>query len=318
MATHSWVSDGPSGVYKNHDLSSEIRMAAIQQTKFMSFVKPEPGYGKNQGESVTITRISNVAVPTSDILTETDRIPEDDVSLSTQAITVSERGRAIPYTSLALDLAHFDLENAIQAKLRDQLAIRLDNAASAAFKAGQVLAIPTGVSTTTFDTDGTASSVAASNLNMYHVEQIYDYMYGSLYMQPYTGDNYIAIISYKAARGLKSDPKWVDWQKYTDPEAKYNGEIGRLENIRFIVTNNSTALSATAGTGSVLGEGVFFGQDPVSMAVAEDPHLRAKETEDYGRSKGVAWYGIYGFDQIWKSSANAGEARVIYMTGNAS
>lgn len=318
MANHSWTADAPTGVYKNHDLSARIRMAAIQQTKFMSFVKPEPGYGKKQGESITITRVSNVSVPTSDVLNETTRIPEDTISLSTQAISVSERGRAIPYTSLSVDLGHFDLENAIQMKLRDQLAISMDNTASAAFKAGQVLAIPTGVSTTTFDTDGTASSVAASNLNMYHVEQIRDYMYGSLYMQPYAGDDYICVMSYKAKRGLMSDPKWVDWKKYTDPSAKYNGEVGRIENIRFVETNNTSALSATAGTGSVLGEAVFFGQDPVCMAVAQDPELRAKESEDYGRSKGVAWYGIYGFDQIWKSSANAGEARVVYLTGNAS
>lgn len=318
MASHSWVADAPSGVYKNHDLSARIRMAAIQQTKFMSFVKPEPGYGKKKGESITITRVSNVDVPVDDTLQENSRIPEDEISLSTQAIVVAERGRAIPYTSLSIDLSHFDLENAIQMKLRDQLSVSLDNVASTAFKAGQIIAIPTGVATTTFDTDGTPSSVANSNLNMYHVEQIRDYMYGSLYMKPYSGDDYICVMSYKAKRGLMSDPKWVDWKKYTDPSAKYNGEVGRIENIRFIETNNTSALAADKGAGGVLGEATFFGQDPVCMAVAQDPELRAKESEDYGRSKGVAWYGIYGFDQIWKSSANAGEARVVYMTGNAS
>jgi hypothetical protein len=104
MAQHSWVSDGPSGVYKNHDLSSKIRMASIKEAKFMQFVKPEEGYGKGKGESVTIVRVSNVTVPTSDVLSELSRVPEDTLSLSTQAITVSERGRAIPYTKLSVDL----------------------------------------------------------------------------------------------------------------------------------------------------------------------------------------------------------------------
>jgi N4-gp56 family major capsid protein len=316
MANHSWVADAPAGVYKNHDLSSKMRMAAIEDTKFMGFTKPEPGYGKKMGESITITRVSNVDVPTSDVLNENVRIPEDGISLSTQAITVSERGRAIPYTSLSIDLGHFDLENSIQMKLRDQLSLAMDITAAAAFKEGQVKAIPTGVATTVFDTDGTASSAATSNLNMYHVEQIRDYMFGTLNIRPFSGDDYVALISYKAKRGLMSDPKWVDWKKYTDPQAKYNGEVGRIENTRFVEVNHTSALSATQGTGSVLGEGVFFGQDPVVMAVVQDPELRAKESEDYGRSKGVAWYGIYGFGQVWKDSANSGEARVVHLTSS--
>lgn len=80
--------------------------------------------------------------------------------------------------------------------------------------------------------------------------------------------------------------------------------------------NNTNSLSATLGTGSVLGEAVFFGDDPVAMATVIDPELRAKESGDYGRSKGVAWYGVYGFDQIWYDSANAGEARVVHVTSS--
>lgn len=314
--SHSWTSDGVSGVYKNHKLSSKIRMAAIAEAKFMQFVQPEDGYGRNNGESVTITRVSNVTVPTSTLLVEGVRISEDNVSLSTQAITVAENGRAIPYTNLAVDLSHFDLKNAIQRKLRDQLKLSLDISAAAAFKEGKVLAIPSALSTTTFDTDGTASTAAVSNLNMYHVESIRDYMFSTLNIDPYMGDDYMCVLITKAKRGLLRDPQWQDWKKYTDPSAKFNGEIGRIENIRFVETNHTSALSDSKGTGSVLGEAVFFGADPVRMAVAQDPELRAKESEDYGRSKGVAWYGIYGFGQIWKDSANAGEARVVYVTSS--
>jgi N4-gp56 family major capsid protein len=316
MAAHSWVSDGPSGVYKNHDLSSKIRMAAIKEAKFMQFVKPEEGYGKKKGESVTITRVSNVTVPSDDVLVELSRVPEDTLSLSTQAITVAERGRAIPYTKLSVDLASFDLGGAIQKKLKDQLKLRMDITAATAFKAGQILAVPTGISATTFETDGSVSNAAVSNLNMYHVESIRDYMFSTLNIAPYVDDDYVCIMITQAKRGLMRDPAWVDWKKYTDPAAKYNGEIGRIENIRFVETNHTTALADAAGTGSVLGKAVFFGEDPVTMAVAEDPHLIAEENvgHDFGRQKSVAWYGIYGFGQIWSDSANAGEARVVYVT----
>jgi len=311
-----WQFDAPSGVYKNHKLSSQIREAAIAETKFMQFVRPEPGYGKKMGESINITRVSNVSVPTSSNLEENVRIPEDNVTLSTQAITVAENGRSIPFTSFAADLSHLDLRNVIQKQLKNQMKLLLDIDAATAFKAGQVKAIPTGISALTFDTDGTASSAATVNLNMYHLEEIRDYMYSTLHIEPAVGDDYIGLIATKAKRGIMRDPAWEDWKKYTDPSAKFNSEVGRAENIRMVEVNHASALSGSKGTGSVLGEGVFFGEDAVVMAVAEDPELRAKMADDYGRSQGVAWYGIYSFGQIWSDSASAGEARVVHLTSS--
>lgn len=309
----SWQYDAPSGVYKNHEMSSKLRMAAIAETKFMQFVSPEPGYGKKKGESITITRVSNIAVPTSGKLSEQSRIPEDEVALSTVAITVSEWGRSIPITSLSQDLGKFDIQNAIQKKLRDQMALVLDSAAANAFKSAKVKAIPDGVSSLVFDTDGTASTTALANLNVYHVEQIRDYMFSTLNIPAYEGGDYMCLISTKAKRGLVSDPNWEVWHKYTDPQAKYNGEIGRLENIRFVEINNTAALSGSKGSGSVLGEAVFFGDDAVAMAVAQDPELRASVPQDYGRVQGVAWYGILEFGIVW-DTANAGEAKVVHLT----
>lgn len=313
---HTWVYDAPTGVYKNHQMSSNLRMAAIAETKMVQFCRPEPGYGKKKGESITITRVSNIAVPTSARLAENNRIPEDEISLSTVAITVSEWGRAVPYSSLAQDLGKFDVENVIQKKLRDQMALVMDSAAADAFSAGKIKAIPTGASALTFDTDGTASTQATVNLNMYHVEQIRDYMFSTLNIPAYEGGDYMCLISTKAKRGLVSDPAWESWHKYTDPSSKYNSEIGRIENIRFVEINNTAALSGSLGSGSVLGEAIFFGDDAVAMAVAEDPELRAAMPQDFGRQKSVAWYGILEFGQVWGDSASAGEAKVVHVTSS--
>lgn len=309
----SWQFDAPTGVYKNNSLSSSLRMAAIAETKFMQFVRPEPGYGKKKGESITITRVSNIDVPTNGRLAENNRIPEDELTLSTVAITVSEWGRSVPYTSLSEDLGKFDVENMIQKKLRDQMALVMDSAAAAAFKTAKVKAIPDGTSSIVFDTDGTPSTAATVNLNVYHVEQIRDYMFSTLNIPAYEGDNYIGLVSTKAKRGIVNDPAWETWHKYTDPEAKFKSEIGRLENIRFIEINNTAALSGSKGTGGVLGEAVFFGDDAVAMAVAEDPELRAAIPQDFGRQKSVAWYGILEFGLVW-DTANAGEAKVVHLT----
>lgn len=309
-----WQYDAPTGVFKNHQMSSKLRMAAIAECKFMQFVNPEPGYGKQKGESITISRVSNITVPTNGRLNEGIEIPQDELVLSTIAITVSEWGRSVPYTSLSTDLSKFDIGNVIQKKLRDQMALVMDSAAADAFQAGKIKAIPTGVASLTFDTDGTPSTAATVNLNVYHVEQIRDYMFSTLNVPAYENGDYMCLISTKAARGLKNDPAWEVWHKYTDPSKKYNSEIGKLEGVRFVEINNTASLSGSLGTGAVLGEAVFFGDDAVAMAVAQDPELRTEMPKDFGRSKNVAWYGILEFGQIWGDSASAGEARVVHVT----
>jgi N4-gp56 family major capsid protein len=309
----TWTYDAPSGVYKSHEMSTALRHAAIAETKFMQFVKPEQGYGKNKGESITITRVSNLTVPTSGVIAENQQIPEDAMTISTVSITVSEFGRAVPYTSLSEDLAVFNIENMIQRVLVDQMKLVMDKAAAGAFKNAMIKAVPDSVSSLTVTTNGSAGATAASNLNFYHVEQIRDYMFSALYVPPFEGDDYIGLISTKGKRGLMQDPAWEDWHKYTDPQSKFNSEVGKIENIRFIEVNNTNALSGSLGTNGVLGEAVIFGQDAVAMAVALDPELRAGIPQDFGRQKSIAWYGILNFGLIW-TTGNPGEARVVHVT----
>ena len=313
MAQFTWTQDSPSGPYKNHELSELLRDAAIAETKFMQFVKPEAGYGKKKGESITITRVSNLTVPSNGRLVEGQQIPEDALQLTTKSITVSEWGRAVPYTSLSDDLSMFNIENIVQKELVKQMKLVLDNAAAAAFKTTLIKAVPNGIASISITTNGVPGATASSNLRYYHVEQIRDYMYSTLLVPPYEGDEYIGLISTKAKRGLMSDPAWEDWHKYTDPSAKYNGEVGKVENIRFIEVNNSGALNNAIGSGGVLGEGVIFGSDAVAMAVALDPELRAGIPQDFGRSQAVAWYAIADFGLVW-DTANAGEAKVVHIT----
>lgn len=314
MAQFQWQFDAPTGVFKSHELSSRIYEAAVADSKFMDFVRPIEGFGKKKGETVTLTRIAALTEPTDASLSEGERIPEDEFSVTTTSITVSEIGRAVPYTSLADDLSFFDLENPIQNKLKEQMTLVMDTKAAAAFKTAKVKYIPTGAATSTFDTDGTASTAATNNMNFFHAEEIVDYLYDTLFCQPYEGDDYIGIFRTLALRGIKRDTDFETWNKYTNPQAKYNGEVGRIENIRFIGTNHSQALGKI-GTSSVLGEGVVFGADAVAVAEVETPELRAAMPTDFGRSKAVAWYGILEFGLIW-DTANAGEAKVVHVASS--
>lgn len=316
MAQFQWQFDAPSGVFKSHAMSQRLYMAALENSVFMDFIQPVDGYGRKKGDTVTLTRIAAISEPSSSDLTEGERIPEDSYSISTTSITVVEIGRSVPFTSFAEDLTFFDLENGIQRRLRDQMGLTLDTKAAAAFKTAQVKYIPTGLAAGTFDTDGTASTNASANWNVFHIEEVRDYLFDTLQTPPWQGEDYVAVFRTLGLRGIKRDPSWEEWHKYTDPQAKFNNEIGRIENIRHIETNHANAL-AKKGSSSALGEGVVFGQDAVAMAEVLTPEIRAQTNvgHDFGRSNAAAWYGILEFGIIW-DTANAGQARIVHVTSS--
>lgn len=307
----SWAFDAPTGTYKSHAMSMKLYEAAVANSICLDHVSTAEGYGRKKGETVTLVRVRNIAEPTSADLDELNRIPEDEFDLSTKLITVKEIGRAVPYTSLSEDLSAFDLENPIQSKLKDQMRLVLDTKAATAFKRAQVKYAPTGAATATITTNGTFGATATANLNFFHVEEIRDYMYDTIHVPPIEGGTYVGMFRTRGLRGIKRDTKWEEWHKYTDPQAKFNGEVGQIEGVRFIESNHSRAFE-NVGTGSVLGEGVVFGQDSVALAEAMTPELRAAIPDDFGRAKAVAWYGILEFDIIW-DTGNDGEARIVHV-----
>lgn len=311
MAQFTWSFDMPTGVWKQHALSSKIYQAAVEESVFMDYVRPVDGFGRGSGENITLKRVSAIAEPSSPNLSEGIRIPEDNLTLSTKAITVVEVGRAVPFTSFAEDLSDFNVENTVQAELKRQMKLALDTKAAAAFKRTKIKYAITGLASNNIATTGTFGATSTANMNVFHAEEIRDYMYDTLRAPAYSDDDYIGIFRTLGIRGLKRDPDWEEWHKYTDPSAKYNSEVGRIESIRFVETNHNAALGKV-GTGSVLGEGVVFGADAVAMAEALTPELRAAMPQDFGRQRAVAWYGILEFDVIW-DTGNAGEAKIVHV-----
>lgn len=318
MAQFTWTFDSPTGTYKNFALSKKLYEAAVENSVFMDHVTPVAGYGKKQGDTVTLTRIRNITEPVSADLDETVRIPEDEFTLSNRAITVKELGRAVPYTSLSMDLSAYDLENPIQRKLREQMRLVLDTKVALAFRASLIKYTPTGTGVDVANTtnvvavNGVAATLATRNVKFFDIEFIRDLMFDTYQVPPLESGDYLGIFRTLGIRGIKNDPKWEEWHKYTDPQAKFNGEVGRIEGIRFIETNHANAMRKFTN----MGEGVIFGDEGVAMAEALTPELRAAIPGDFGRSRAVAWYAILEFGLIW-DTANPGEVKSIHVTSTS-
>src|SRR5713226_7106959 len=314
MAQQSWASDsGATGFRTVVDISKKVVHAAQPMMKARQFVSVEPAFGKNKGESVQIYRAANTDVAEdSAAINELDRIPTTRVSVTPRLITVNEYGRAIPFTGKVETLAEVDVESNVYLKaLRNHMAKTIDFQTMSAFKSSDLIATPISSTAITWSATGTAGATAGSNITARHVKDIVDAMktgiFGSNVGRPvpyYDGESYVCLASVKFLRGLKDDPDYEVAAKYAHPEDLYLGEVGRFYNVRFIETNHTTALSNGVGTGSVLGEAIFFGEDPIREIVAIPEEIRAKLPEDYGRDKGLAWYSMLGWGRVWDFSTD--------------
>ena len=311
-----WGTDAQGGYLANNKLSKQIRYAAQPLMFFRQFVRIEPGLGKNKGDTIEFDRISDVA-DSGGALSETSTIPETQVTISRGSLTVNEYGNSIPYTGKLEALAEFSPDNIITVAFRNDMAKVLDSACGAAFKAAQVKYTPTGTAGTpsgVFAPNGTAGAAATRNIQMYDIKQIRDYMVKTMLVPKYDGKDYVCIASTDFLRGIKDDDYFIEAKHYGDPQSLFNGEVGRIEGIRFIEETN--VLSNTLGTTSYGGEAVIFGADPVVEGLVTPEEIRAKIPTDYGRSKGVAWYFLGGFQGVWTdiSPAVAGQARIVHIT----
>lgn len=303
----AWVWDAPSGVYKDHAISSRIREAAIADAVFMRFMRPESNFGKGRGQSVTITRVFPLDKATR--VNELDRLPSGRPLIDTTSINVSEWGFKIPITEFEKNLTHFDLTNQFQRVLRDQMRLTMDDMAATAMKQTPYKYTPMSTGGV-FATAGTAGDTADVNWRVADLRAIHDEL-RTLKAPKFRGGKYTGILSTKAARGIKNDPEYKDWQAPTSSGPLMDGRLRDVENFMLVETNHDDVLSDSLGTNSVMGEAIFFGQDPAVLATVDEPELRAGIPEDLGRFRDVGWVGTIEAGLVWDL---ADYARVIHGT----
>jgi N4-gp56 family major capsid protein len=305
----SWQFDAPSGVYKNHALSSQIREQAAADALFAQFLDPVRGFGKGKGATVTIHRV--LQLPLAGKVDELDNLPTGYAAIQKVSATVSEWGFAIELTSFEEDLAFFDLRNKQQRMLRDQMTLTMDKMSADALKLTPIDAIATSAASLTMETDGTVSNQALANLTVAHLRQLHDYFRQTLKCPKFRNNRYVGILSTRAARGIKNDPEFKDWQAPTGSGPFMDGMLRDIEGFQLYESNHASALDDDIGSSGVCGEAVFFGADAGFFATVQDPELRAGLTTDLGRKRQIGWVGTMEAGLTWDVAATA---RCIHLT----
>lgn len=303
----AWTWDAPTGTYKNHALSSNIRREAVADALVMKFLRPESGYGKKRGDTITITRI--LKLPLAGRVSETDRLPSGRPAIQTKSLTVSQWGFKIPITEFEKNLTHFDLTNPFQQSLREQMALTMDVMSADALKTTPYKFVPL-LAGSAFDTVTPTGSTADKNLDIGDLRQIHDELRGVLKVPSFRNGRYVGILSTRAARGIKNDPEYKDWLAPSTSAPLTTGRLVDVEGFALFESNHTDALADLVGASTTTGEAIFFGADAGFLAVIQNPEIRAGIPEELGTFQEIGWVGTLEAGLTWEVAA---QARVIHV-----
>lgn len=312
MPAQVWSANTLGGYMYADNLSNELRHAVQGAAKFRQFCDLTEALGKNKGDTYHWNVYSKISTQ-GGTLTETNTMPQGNFTLSQGTGTVHERGNSVPYTGLLDNHSAQPIKKVIHRVLKDDVRNAMDNAAWTQFDQTPLRVVPTAGTATdsvVLTTNGTATATNNVAFGKDHNKAIVDLM-KERKIPPYIQDDYYALAWPSTLRTLKNDLEAIHQYTETGFGLIMNGEIGRYENTRFVeqtqvakggaadsVTYDPVTETADAWDNAKSDWIYFMGDDTVVEGVTIFEELRGKLPDDYGRSKGLAWYAINGFSIV--------------------
>lgn len=318
MTGQIWATNSLGGFMYADKLSDELRTFVQGVTKFRQFCDAKDanksrnteGNKLGKGDAFHWNIYSDLATQGTK-LTETSTVPETGFTISQGTLTIDEWANAVPYSGKLDNLSEQPIREIIKKGLKNDVRKAFDTEAHAKFNKTLVRVVPasSGTSTValTLTENGTCTGTNTIAMGATHVKLIVDTM-KERNIPPYTGDDYVALANVSTYRPLKNVLETL--HQYTSEGFKliHNGEIGRYENVRFVeqtfikkgISNNGTAWSTGLSDWCY-----FFGEDTVAEGIVVAEELRGKLPGDFGRSKGIAWYALLGFEIVHNLAAQS-------------
>lgn len=328
MAGQLWAVNSLGGFYYSLNLSKELRMGVQATSKFRQFCDVKDAWGKVSRSGQTFTwDVVPMMSRGNRALTETNTIPQGNHTVVQGTLTMNERGYSVPYSEMLESMSQFAVKQPIMKVLKYDAMVDLDSLVWQQFNKTPLRAAATATGDAiTLTTNSTATLTVSQGISTTNLKSIVDTMKGRN-IPYYTDRDYYAIARPLALRKLKDQLESI--QQYTTDglEMIMNGEIGRYSDTRFVEQTtipvggaaDSTTFDPFTDTGDAwnsgsgtTGDWVFvFGADTVCEAVHTPEEIRAKIPDDYGRSKGVAWYALLGYGITHNDSSNVAQARIV-------
>jgi hypothetical protein len=291
-------------------LSETWRNSLQPMCRFRQFVDVEEALGKNAGEKYIWTIYGDTADNGSRELDETQPMPSTTFPVYNGEVIVTEHGISIPSTLKYETMSEHNVPEIITKTLKNDANRAFDRLAHAQFDATILRAV--GSSTATISLTDNSTPSGANNVNMLkgHVKTIRDLM-EERNIPVFDNEDYMCVARPTTLSPLMDDLESVF--QYTDEGYKriVNGERGRYASIRFLTQTN---IASESWSNAKSDAAYFFGADTVTEAITIPEELRGKIPDDFGRSKGIAWYYLGAFAITHADTTNAEskkQARII-------
>ena len=326
MAGQLFAVNSLGGFYSANKLSKELRMGVRSTAKFRQFCDVKDAWSKVQKAGQTFTwDVVPMPARANRALQETNTIPQIGHTVIQGTLTMSERGVSIPYSEYLESLSEVSVRQPIMKVLRNDAMCDIEATVHAEFNKTpmRVAATATGDSVT-LSTDSTATLTVSQQLSYTNHKSVLDTM-KTRDVPYYTDSDYYMIARPAGLRGLKNGVETIHQYTETGLEMIMNGEIGRMGECRVVETTtipaggaaDSTTFNAYTNTADAWNAAAapdwafYFGADTVCEAVHTPEEIRAKLADDYGRSKGIAWYALLGYAITHNSSNSLANVRIF-------
>ena len=323
MAGQLFSVNSLGGFYSSKNLSKELRMGVKGTAKFRQFCDVRDAWGKVTKAGQTFTwDVVPMMSRANRALTETSTIPQGNHTVLQGTLTMAERGFSVPYTEALESLSEVAVRQPIMKVLKYDALCDIECVAHAEFNKTplRVAATATG-DAVTLTTNSTATLTVSQQLSTTNYKSVIDLMKGRD-IPFYTDSDYYVIARPGGLRKMKDQLESIHQYTTTGLEMIMNGEIGRYEEGRIVEQTvipaggaaDSTTFNSFTNTGDPWNAAAapdwafFFGGDTVCEAVHTPEEIRAKVADDYGRSKGIAWYALVGYAI---THTNVTQARIL-------
>lgn len=286
--------------------AKEIQFKAMPNMRFFQFASVKTELGVTPGLTISMMTYDNIAL--GGTLVEGTPIVGKALSNSMKSITVAEKGNAIKVSELMLQSSFDDIMATATTLLARDYATVLDLELRDKALSGTTVIF----GRKSGDAKISARSSISSNnpLTMATIKDGVEIL-ATNNAPKFEGNYYICFVHPHQSRDLRDDSAWINASNYGAPTQLFTGEIGRIDDVRFIETTlmcNGAAgendpayvadLKAAGSDGSDVYQAVLFGENYYGIAFGLPMELRDDPPKDFGREHGLAWYAIWGSDLL--------------------
>lgn len=300
--TATKFTDGVRMVY-----SKEIEFKALPNMRFFQFATVKTELGVEPGLTISMLTYDNLAL--GGALTENTDMTTQALSGSTKQITVSEYGNAVSVSELLVQSSFDDIMASTTTLLGRDYSMVVDCELRDAALSGTNIVFASKKDGTKVTARGDLDATCI--LQVSTIKDAIEIL-ATNNAPKYANTNWICFVHPHQSRTLRDDSAWINASNYGAPEQLFTGEIGRIDDTRFIETtlmsNGACAESDPAydadlkkgadNANTAVYKAVLFGDAYYGIAFSLPVELRDNGVQDFGRKRSLAWYSIFGVGKL--------------------